>query len=163
MKHLFVVASILLVSAAAEAKVATARRTDVLSVNAELVRQRTGKDVHNIGFNQVSRHMRSRGANVRHLRARDLGPQKTKIDAARFGHPRAFTISATMTNSVQTVRHLVKNLLAQGVSSDRIVIGGRAVGPKHARAWGVRYYSQPGPSLDRFLASALQHKQTSLR
>jgi methanogenic corrinoid protein MtbC1 len=127
----------------------------VLHVNAEMVREGRTTGIHDAGYQQIGNWMRGVGANVTWHGPGDLArqPSKTKLTLA-VSNPDLVTISATLTKSRTTVTWLVKNLKAQGMPGNRIVLGGLAMSAKRAAKLGVRYAPGPGLTLQGLLAAA---------
>jgi methanogenic corrinoid protein MtbC1 len=127
----------------------------VLHVNAEMVREGRTTGIHDAGYQQVGNWMRGVGANVTWHSMADMArqPSKTRLTPA-VSNPDIVTISATLTKSRTTVTWLVKNLKAQGMPGNRIVVGGLAMSAKRAAKLGVRYAPGPGLTLQGLLAAA---------
>lgn len=136
--------------------------TRVLHINAEMVRQRTERGIHDRGYKAVGRFIKDSGFQVKHLRVRDLAAKKTRLGKA-LKDTKVVTISATMTQSVTTVRHILDGLRQAGFPMQSVVIGGRALTAEHAQRWGVGYAASPEHGLVRALALALPLQAAATR
>jgi methanogenic corrinoid protein MtbC1 len=146
--RLLVIALLLVVGQAARAQ-------NVLHINAEMVRQRSETGIHKNGSKAVANWIKAEGATVRALEPVDLSARaKTRLDLAYLGRPDLVTISATMWQSVSTVRHLVRSLTDQGVSRERIVVGGKAMTAARAQKLGVGWADKPDATLRGYLQRA---------